>query len=613
MAADSACEAGFRLFKHEKLLGEPVCIPENPQRIVTLGAFSVETMLAMGIEPVGAQGRHIEDRSRDFPETAPLFANTTDIGNPPNPESILALDPDLIIGVDAVVEEVIEELPVIAPTVLFDFETSAEWKEATRFFADAVGQSEAGEQLFADYDAKIAALQDALAADENDPTVSILRVRPDRIQIYLPGSFPGTVVSDIGLRRPENQDIEGFTTNISMEELPSADADVMLLWTFGANAEIRGQNSDALSALLDEALWQSLDVVQNEQVYEFPGYWIGSGALAANAIVDDISTALAGETFDVATAPAAASDECGEGQRLFDHELLFTDPVCISVNPEKIIALDVASVELALMTGKELQATSGWILDEMPRMLPQYAEALTPVEDVGYPANLEMVLRLKPDIILAVGGTNVGDTIDIDQALEIAPVVIADPLIYEDWKRGTEFWSAVLNVSDFYAEMEENYFTRIGELQAALGGEPGELEVSVASVGSTAIYLWMPDTPPGNILRDVGLARPESQAMTIDESMAAYEAAQYVQISEERLDLLDGDAIFYFGREQEYIDEFTEGPLWQALGATEAEGDFFVPEHWWRSQTYLLANLVIDDLFAYLTDTEATTPIVATE
>ena len=26
------CEAGFRLFDHELLVGEPVCIPENPER-----------------------------------------------------------------------------------------------------------------------------------------------------------------------------------------------------------------------------------------------------------------------------------------------------------------------------------------------------------------------------------------------------------------------------------------------------------------------------------------------------------------------------------------------------------------------------------------------------
>lgn len=35
-------------------------------------------------------------------------------------------------------------------------------------------------------------------------------------------------------------------------------------------------------------LWQKLKAVQNNRVYLVPDYWIGSGILAANAIVDDL-------------------------------------------------------------------------------------------------------------------------------------------------------------------------------------------------------------------------------------------------------------------------------------------------------------------------------------
>ena len=101
------------------------------------------------------------------------------------------------------------------------------------------------------------------------------------------------------------------------------------------------------------------------------------------------------------------------------------------------------------------------------------------------------------------------------------------------------------NVPDFYTALEENYFTRVGELQAALSS-PGDLDVSVISASTYGIYLWMPDTPPGHILNDVGLARPEAQSLIGEESLARYQASQYVRISEERLDLVDGDAIFYF-------------------------------------------------------------------
>ena len=46
------------------------------------------------------------------------------------------------------------------------------------------------------------------------------------------------------------------------------------------------------------------------------------------------------------------------------------------------------------------------------------------------------------------------------------------------------------------------------------------------------------------------------------------------------------------------------------IDAVKAGKSYFVPGAWWRSQTYLLANQVIDDLFTHLTDTAATTPIL---
>lgn len=337
-----------------------------------------------------------------------------------------------------------------------------------------------------------------------------------------------------------------------------------------------------------------------------------------SSTADSVPTAVAQAAATVITDTVATTG-CEAGFRRFDHDLLATDPVCIPENPQRIIALDVASVELTLMTGKTLLATSDWILSEMPFMSPQFTDTLAAAEDVGYPANLEKILLLKPDIILAVGGTNVGDTIDVEQALQIAPVVVADPVIYEDWKLGTQFWSDVLNVTDFYSAMERNYFARIAELQTALG-DPAALEVSVIGASTYGIYLWMPDTPPGHILRDVGLSRPEAQALIGEESLARYQASQYVLISEERLDLVDGDAIFYFtyfssdaetaDKEQAFLKDLAQKPLWQALNAVKAGKAFQVPGYWWRSQTYLLANKVLDDLFAYLTNTTATTPVL---
>jgi iron complex transport system substrate-binding protein len=206
--------------------------------------------------------------------------------------------------------------------------------------------------------------------------------------------------------------------------------------------------------------------------------------------------------------PAAEGTEirgdCEAGFRLFEHELLVGDPVCIPAAPQRVLPLDMAGLELPLLTGQTPVGTAGWMLEELPLLVLQFTGVLATLEGVGYPADLEQVAALQPDLILAPA-----DTIDVKLASKIAPVVAPDPVIYEDRKIGMQFWAEVLNVPQMYTEMEANYFTRVAELQKALG-QPADLKVSVISVSTYGVWLanlsapssknrsggrWMPSKP----------------------------------------------------------------------------------------------------------------------
>ncbi|MEZ4730967.1 MAG: iron-siderophore ABC transporter substrate-binding protein [Caldilineaceae bacterium] len=600
-------------------LGNEVTISANPQRVVTLTEIDLDSALALGLTPVGSvNGRGQLDLPAYLSE---MTDGITSVGSlaEPSLEAIVALDPDLILAGNMIpaIEALLPELSEIAPVVA-TYQGSDDWKTTFQHVAEILNRQREADAFLAEYDA----IANQIASSLGDETVevSITRWMPQGPVVMIPASFSSLVLADAGLARPEAHaglagDHPAHSDPISLESLDLIDGDWIFLGT------LNEEGATSLAEAQENVLFQQLSAVQNEHVVPVDGtVWTSvGGPLAAMQVLQDVAAAFG---IDLMRTEAANADQtsCEAGFRRFDHELLATDPVCIPEDPQRIIALDVASVELTLMTGKTLLATSDWILSEMPLMSPQFADTLAATEDVGYPANLEKILLLKPDLILAVDGTNVGDTIDVAAALQIAPVVIADPVIYEDWKLGTQFWSAVLNVTDFYTAMEENYFTRIGELQAALG-DPAALEVSVIGASTYGIYLWMPDTPPGHILRDVGLSRPEAQALIGEESLARYQASQYVLISEERLDLVDGDAIFYFtyfssnpetaAKETAFLDALAQKPLWQALSAVKADSAFQVPGYWWRSQTYLLASKVIDDLFTHLTDTEATTLILA--
>ena len=318
---------------------------------------------------------------------------------------------------------------------------------------------------------------------------------------------------------------------------------------------------------------------------------------------------------------SAQTTECEAGFHLFDHELLATDPVCIPDDAQRIVALENAAAELLLFTDKEIVGTfEVFFNDEMIAALPQLEDEITPIPGMGWPANLELILESAPDLIVAYEN----ETMPYDDLSAIAPTVILSVGIAEgDWKLATEFWSQVFGVQDLYQEMLATYEARVVELQDALGEDRAETEVSLVLASSYFNMIYTADSPVGTILQDVGLGRPASQALASEESLALYGNTTFAYLSDETLNLADGDVIFLFtfpvrGEEavaasEQYLADFAANPLWQGLSAVQNGSAYPVGYHWTRANTYLLANAVLDDLFTYLTDTEPTIPNPITE
>jgi iron complex transport system substrate-binding protein len=308
---------------------------------------------------------------------------------------------------------------------------------------------------------------------------------------------------------------------------------------------------------------------------------------------------------------AQETTTCEAGFRLFDHEYLATEPVCIPENPQRILALEISAVETVLLTGKELVGTAGWLHDEIPVLLPELAPALAGIADTGYPANLEVALLAAPDLILAVDGD-----IDTVAGQEIAPIVMPKAGLEYDWKLSMEFWNAVLGTEDVYAAMLANYEIRLAEFQAALTTIP---TISIIGTSSYGTYMWLEDTAPGVVVMDAGLPRSAAQALSGEAAVERYGEQRWIQISEERYDLADADAIFVFtyattdpevlATEDAAMTAFQTNPVWNSLSAVQAEQVYYVGPHWWRAQTYLLANKVLDDLFIHLTGKNPDTPV----
>jgi iron complex transport system substrate-binding protein len=289
MTSDS-CEAGFRLFDHELLATDPVCVPENPQRIVVLSWAAAEMAIALDLRPVAVY--LLPDSISALPALQERVGDTPVLDWQFSLEQILALDPDVILV--SYHGDIYDELTAIAPTVHFNWTNSNLWKEEMRFWGNVLGNSEAVEGLLTAYDARIAAFQEVVGERLNTETISVVRVYAEGPTIYMVDSWGGSIVAEVGLRRPESQGntveevyalFNGQTgqVSISNEELRTIDADHVLIWTRSDEEALTARDT-----LFENPLWQLLDTAEEERVYISTSYWIGDGIFSAHAALDDL-------------------------------------------------------------------------------------------------------------------------------------------------------------------------------------------------------------------------------------------------------------------------------------------------------------------------------------
>jgi iron complex transport system substrate-binding protein len=281
---DRAIPDPGRTITHAK--GETV-VPQNPDRVIALDNIALDSVLALEVKPIAAL---INPNTGDFPVHLrdQITERTQKLSpNQQNLERITKLNPDLIIG-GKNVEAVYNQLNQIAPTVLLGESGTSAWKEKLLLSAEAVGKRDQGEALLEEYEQRADDLASRLDNPE-DIEVSVVRVLPDGLRLYQNDTFIGGILKDVGLSRPQSQDENDLWLQISRERMELADGDVIFVWSLGEEA------ATTRKRLEDDPLWSKLDAVQAGKVYEVPGYWIGRGPIAANKVLDDLSTYLSEE------------------------------------------------------------------------------------------------------------------------------------------------------------------------------------------------------------------------------------------------------------------------------------------------------------------------------
>ncbi|MGG6240315.1 iron-siderophore ABC transporter substrate-binding protein [Nodosilinea sp. AN01ver1] len=258
-------------------------MPNQPQRVITLSVPSLGDAIALGVKPIATIVY--------FDEPPPYLVEHLDsiqiLGKEEQPslEKIVALKPDLIIGIQYSTEPIYSQLAQIAPTVADDWEGYPSWRSHFDFVADALGKTDLAQEVWSRYDQRIESLKTALGKSQQNLEVSFVHTCCGTIDLDLSNSFNGSILADAGLRRPPAQavPIDGGIVKLSEERLMDIDGDVLFVATDGFEA------AETIAELKQNPLWQQLRAVQNDRVYSvnYPT-WRGGNPLAADGVIDDL-------------------------------------------------------------------------------------------------------------------------------------------------------------------------------------------------------------------------------------------------------------------------------------------------------------------------------------
>ncbi|MCE5171604.1 ABC transporter substrate-binding protein [Paenibacillus profundus] len=248
-----------RMIQHVK--GELV-LKKRPDRIASVDIMATDYLLVLDESPIVSEGFGTKDKSPIFAKYA-AGKKVTDLGGKTNLETLLEMEPDLIVISSTGKADRFEEFNKMADTVVIDYSLDA--PSRLMKFAELVGKEEKAKEVIAEFN-KLKQDATAAAAKHQGETALFLVSNGKDFTVIHPKNFP-IFYEDIGLTPvkglPEDGKIGG---RIGIEALSEFGADHIFI------AENRRQmNPDDPQGMIniwtDNPVWKNLKAVKNNQVY----------------------------------------------------------------------------------------------------------------------------------------------------------------------------------------------------------------------------------------------------------------------------------------------------------------------------------------------------------
>ncbi|MDF2726008.1 MAG: iron(3+)-hydroxamate-binding protein fhuD [Paenibacillus sp.] len=236
-------------------------VPDKPQRIVTLAPNYAGYLLTLGVAPLG-----VPEFTLGNPYLKGKLDNVVNLGAnaaiEPALEQVLALKPDLIIGLTALKN--VEQLSKIAPVVTF--EATKNYKEVLTDLGKLTNKETQAKAWLDQWDAKMKRLKPQVDAVVKGKSFSIMYPSAKGIYLFREGYGRGTEIlyGEFGLKMPEKaaqtfKEGQGFSV-VSTENLPELAGDFIITAPWLGDAAGAG-------TVYDSPIWKGLPAVKSGQAY----------------------------------------------------------------------------------------------------------------------------------------------------------------------------------------------------------------------------------------------------------------------------------------------------------------------------------------------------------
>ncbi|WP_129663641.1 ABC transporter substrate-binding protein [Phytoactinopolyspora endophytica] len=218
-------------------------IDQVPERIVTIDQQWTDTMLAMGIEPVGYTVDQYMPESRVPWQDLPADAEGLSLTDGLPVEQIASLQPDLIVGAHSITDErIYEQLSGIAPTIpLLDDREVTPWQDIAHVAGEVLADPGGAEEVISSVDDQVSATAEELPGLEGKTFALAQYVVGDTMYIVADEEDGSTVFFEqLGMDMFPPVRSEGETTgeprvNVSTERADLLEADLVTFLVNGGD------------------------------------------------------------------------------------------------------------------------------------------------------------------------------------------------------------------------------------------------------------------------------------------------------------------------------------------------------------------------------------------